>query len=100
VALGENSLDIVVNDEGDGASTLTVLLQRADGSVATLDSFVLDQNRASSLVTLTIEDVDVQAGDQLLLDGVSNAGEPLRIDAVQFNSQESGGVPMQQETFS
>ena len=95
VALGENSLDIVVNDEGDGASTLTVLLQRADGSVDTLDSFVLDQNTVSSLVTLTIEDVDVQAGDQLLLDGISNAGEPLRIDAVQFNSQESGGVPTQ-----
>ena len=56
---------------------------------------MLDQNTVSSFVTLTIEGVDVQAGDQLLLDGVSNAGEPLRIDAVQFNSQESGGVPSQ-----
>ena len=89
MALGENSLDILVRDEGDGASTLTALLQRADGTVDTLDSFVLDQNTVTSFVTLTIEGVDVQAGDQLLLDGLSNAGEPLRIDAVQFNPQET-----------
>jgi len=93
VALGENSLDILVRDEGDGASTLTALLERSDGTTETLESFVLDQNTVTSFVTLTIEGLDIQPGDQLLLDGLSNAGEPLRIDAVQFNPQDSGGTP-------
>ncbi|MEM9670349.1 MAG: Ig-like domain-containing protein, partial [Pseudomonadota bacterium] len=82
---GANRLDIRLIDEADGESTLGIQLRRADGTLVDLDTFTLDQNTlADGFVTLSIEDIDVQAGDQLVLNGTSNQMEPLRIDAVEF----------------
>ncbi|MBE9636655.1 malectin domain-containing carbohydrate-binding protein [Salipiger mangrovisoli] len=78
-------------DESDGQSTLNVLL---NGTV--IDSFTwnLDAGDATanrtSFAEHTISGVELSVGDTLMLSGVSNGKEPLRIDYADFTPIEGG----------
>ena len=79
--------DIAVDyfDEADGASFLEVVV---GGEV--VDSWTwnaeTEQNLASkdSLTRHVIEDIQVAAGDAIVLQGYSDGGEPLRIDSIEL----------------
>lgn len=81
-------------DESDGQSVLNVLV---NGTV--IDSFTWDLDAAETTVTPSsfaehiISGVELKVGDTLQLSGVSDGGEPLRIDFAEFTPVEgsSGG---------
>ena len=88
--------DLVVRayDENDGASTLRVLIDRADGSgPELLQEFTLDATglpgqgnatQAGNLRDLAIPGVGVTAGARLIIEGAAQGGEFLRTDLVRF----------------
>ncbi|WP_353471271.1 malectin domain-containing carbohydrate-binding protein [Salipiger sp. H15] len=72
-------------DESDGQSQLDILV---NGVV--VDSFVWNQDAGDATVNKTsfaehdVLDVELQAGDVLTFTGISDGGEPLRIDYLEY----------------
>ncbi|MCA0941240.1 hypothetical protein LCM08_11415 [Salipiger pacificus] len=110
---GSFDLTLGYFDESDGQSVLNVLL---NGTV--IDSFTWDLDAAETTVTPgsfaqhTISGIELSVGDTLELSGVSDGGEPLRIDYLDFTPLEGGSgggsapanpgelVRIEAETFS
>ena len=92
IAAGLNDLTVVVFDETDGESTIELELIRLDGSVASVGTAVFDQSgggggaQAVNLRQIVFSDVAVEAGDTLRITAQADAGEPARIDFVEFVS--------------
>ena len=86
--------DIAVRhyDETDGAATLRVLIDRGEGAEL-LEEFTLDRTdlpgqgtflQAGNITEVVVSGVSVPAGAKLVLEGVSQGGEHVRIDLVRF----------------
>jgi len=86
ILFGNNDITLQVFDEGDGDSTIQVLLNGDQVG----DDIILDQDggsngqQAQNLRTITIPNIDIQAGDILTLEGARDRGEFVRIDYVEF----------------
>ncbi|KUJ78100.1 hypothetical protein AVO45_09075 [Ruegeria marisrubri] len=83
--------DIVVNyfDEADGESNLSVMV-----GGETVDSWVWDQETEQkfaardSLTSHVIEDVWIENGELIAFEGTRDGSEPLRVDSVEFYSDD------------
>lgn len=82
---GVYRFDLDVMDETDGNSTINVFVNGKQ-----IESFVLDDpnadavawGSATSLRTVTIDAVKLEAGDVLTFEGIRDRGEPARFDKV------------------
>ncbi|WP_353475011.1 CBM35 domain-containing protein [Salipiger sp. H15] len=84
-ASGVYTLKLGYYDESDGQSQLSVLL---NGEV--IDDFIWDADAGAAIVNATsyaereITGIAIETGDVLELSGTPNAGEPLRIDFLEY----------------
>lgn len=84
---GAGVYDIAIDyfDEADGASFLEVIV-----GGKTVDSWTWDEETEQalaapdSLAQRLIQDVRIEAGDAIVLQGYGNGGEPLRIDSIEL----------------
>lgn len=85
---GESGVyDIAIDyfDEADGASYLEVLV-----GGKTVDSWIWNEETEQalaapdSLAQRVIQDIRIEAGDAIVLQGYSDGGEPLRIDSIEL----------------
>ena len=92
IVSGLNNITLVLFDEDDGESTLQIELIRADSTVVSLGTVVLDQDggrgggQAANLRSIVFNNVAVESGDLLLIAGQSDNREAVRIDYVEFNA--------------
>ncbi|MEL7463963.1 MAG: Ig-like domain-containing protein [Pseudomonadota bacterium] len=83
-APGTYSLDLSVFDECDGASSIDIVV---NGEV--VETIVLDQGQSGNyiygtLTTVTVDGIELAEGDTLTFVGHRDAGEPARLDKVDF----------------
>jgi len=85
VASGLNDLAITFFDESDGVSTIDVLIDGVSVGIITLDQDGGGAgSQAANLRTVVLAGVTVGPASILSLVANSHAGEPVRIDAVEF----------------
>jgi len=91
VGAGTYSLAFTIFDEADGESVITVsVLRGGEGTPEFIDTIVMDQDgggngaQAANIRTETISGVQLGEGDVLVVEGVRDAGELVRIDYVDF----------------
>ncbi len=91
---GVNDVAITFFDENDGVSTLTLSVLKAGESTPTqidtitFDEGVLNAAQAENLRSATIAGVELAIGDQLLLTGVRDDGELVRVDYIEITSDQ------------
>lgn len=94
VAPGFYNLSVIHFDENDGAAVVTIKLDLRDGSEPIeIGSFVMDRDepgqgngtQAGNIFEATFDTVNIPAGARLIIEGQSDSGEVLRIDAVRFD---------------
>ncbi|WP_380058932.1 malectin domain-containing carbohydrate-binding protein (plasmid) [Falsihalocynthiibacter sp. SS001] len=94
VVPGFYDLSVIHFDENDGMSTVTVKLDHGDGEdPVEVGTFVMDRDepgqgsgtQAGNIFEATFETLYIPAGAKLIIEGVAEGGEFLRIDAVRFD---------------
>ncbi len=94
VVFGPNDIEVTYFDESDGVSTFTVNVDGVPlGTVTMNNDGGGNAAQAVNLRTVTFNDVDLQAGSVITIDGVAQTGEYVRLDKITISNGDGGPVP-------
>jgi hypothetical protein len=101
---GTYTLDLGVFDENDGQSVIEILVNGEVVATVDLDQDLNGNYIYGTLTTVTVEGIDLEAGDELTFRGISNSGEAARLDNISFTrtgdlTDTTGTVTLLHEDF-